>query len=114
MASMSAIRIVFVSGGIRHLSKPKPKSRPIIRRELGLNARLQRKDSIAVDLPVILAATFARSSSSLRTHLYEHDKPQSISEETLMQQEILPESGATHDLFIHQVRRCLYIEKPKY
>ena len=115
MASMSAIRIIYVSGGFKHLGKPKPL--PNFKHELDLNDRLKATrgnvmaidlyegNAMAIDLPTTAAATLTGSCSSSRTHPHSYDRPQTPSQETSVRQ-CVPEMRITDDLSIHQVRRC--------
>ena len=112
MASMSAVRIVFVSGGIRNLNKTNPKQRPNLRRELGVRVPLHGEDLMAINLPAIPVATLpGLGLSSSRTLPYRYRHP-STSQETFLQEDI-PELRASHGNPIRQVRIYIFRRKAR-
>ena len=60
MVSMSAVRIVFVSGGFNHLKQSGP-NRKI---EMNSRNRLPRDDVMNLDLPTVPSATLAGATLS--------------------------------------------------
>ena len=101
LASMSAIRILLVSGGLNRLNKPKQNQRD----EADLNNGLNREDILDLNLPAIPAPapTLPLLDFSSPRFSYLCDHPRSTSQEAILPQEI-PEASRTQELYTQNKR----------